>query len=265
MDLSVIIVSWNVRELLEKCLLSLGEYRGDIDLEIFVIDNASADGTVEKIRQQFPSVKLIASDVNLGFARANNLAIRQAVGEYVLLLNPDTEIFPDTLGKSLAFMSSHPDCGIMGPRMQFADGSPQPSVRRFPSLWPLLLLLFKLPKLWPQLKAINDYLAADFDYGRPQAVDQIMGAFMLIRREVIGKIGLMDERFFIWFEEVDFCLRCWQAGYKVYYNPDARIIHYGGQSFSQQKTMANQSRFFKSAFKYFLKNGVKKYNVKNFR
>ena len=263
MDLSIIIVSWKVRDLLGKCLQSIYANRDNIDLEVFVVDNNSQDGTIEMVSRDFPQVTLIASNVNLGFAKANNLALEQARGRYLLLLNPDTEILPRTLKNSLSFMESHPDCGLMGPRLTFADGSPQPSVRRFPSPWPILLLLLKISKIFPHLKAIDRYLAKDFDYAKIQSAEQIMGAYMLIRRQALKKIGLLDERFFVWFEEVDFCRRAWQAGFKVYYNPAAAIIHHGGKSFSQQQLIANQWRFFTSAWKYFIKHGLSRPNVQD--
>lgn len=251
--ISIIIVSWKVRDLLKKCLESANAARGDFDLEIFVVDNASGDGTVEMIQRDFPEIKLISSSVNLGFAKANNLALKQASGEYVLLLNPDTEISRETLAKSVEFLSSHPNCGALGPKMLYPDGRLQPSVRRFPAVWPIVLMLFKIPKLFKRLKAIDDYLAKDFDYERAQIVDQIMGAYMFLPRRVLEKAGCLDERFFIWFEEVDFCRRLKLAGYEVWYDPEISIIHHGGKSFAQQALITNQRVFFLSALKYFLK------------
>ncbi|MFA5047652.1 MAG: glycosyltransferase family 2 protein [Patescibacteria group bacterium] len=256
MKLSIIIVSWNVRELLIKCLNSIYHNNKTSDLEVFVVDNDSQDDTAKLVAKQFPQVKLLAQKANLGFAKANNLAIKSAQGDYILLLNPDTETFPDTLAKSLDFMASHPDCGVLGCQMLYADKKLQPSVRRFPKPWPTLLMLLKLPKIFPRLKSVDNYLATDFDYAKEQTVDQVMGAFMLIPKKVIDKIGLLDENFFIWFEEVDFCRRVWSGGYKVYYSPAIKIIHHGGQSFSQQKTVTKQRRFFKSAFIYFKKYGL---------
>ncbi len=251
--LSIVIVSWNVQDLLNKCLKSIEQSRGDIDLEVFVVDNASQDNTVKMINNEFPWVKLIVNKKNLGFAKANNIAIKQASGQYILLLNPDTEIFPDTLEKSLLFMDHNPDCGAMGCKMIYPDGRHQASVRRFPTWWPIFLMLIKIPKIFPQLKSIKYYLAEDFDYNKQQTVDQIMGAFMLIPKIVFEQIGIFDERFFNWFEEVDLCRRIWQAGYKIYYFPEIKIIHHGGKSFAQEKLIKNQKIFFSSALKYFLK------------
>ncbi|MFA5124223.1 MAG: glycosyltransferase family 2 protein [Patescibacteria group bacterium] len=255
-QLSIIIVSYKVKDLLEKCLDSIYRNQGDLTVEVFVVDNASSDGTTEMVNKRFPQSHLIASDRNLGFARANNLAIKQAAGEYVLLLNPDTEIFPDTLSKSLAAAKRHSTCGVLGVQMVYPDGRLQPSVRRLPTLWPVILMLLKLPKLFPHLKSIGHYLAEDFDYTKEQAVEQVMGAFMLIPRIVLDKVGLLDERFFVWFEEVDFCRRVSRAGYKIIYTPETKIVHYGGKSFGQQKVVTNQWRFFKSALLYFIKNSL---------
>lgn len=253
MDLSIVIVSWNTRELLKKCLKSIYDSNGSISFEIFVIDNNSADGSAKMVRADFPEVKLIEPGENLGFSKANNIGIKQAIGEYVLLLNPDTEVFADTLSKSLNFMKHHTDAGAMGCQMIYPDGREQASVRRLPTVWPILLLLFKVPKIFPNLSAIKKYLAEDFDYSKTQTVEQIMGAYMMIPRSVLDRIGLLDERFFAWFEEVDLCRRISLAGHKIYYYPDTKIIHHGGKSFAQQKVVTNQRVFFTSAFKYFIK------------
>jgi len=255
MDLSVIIVSWKVRDLLKKCLESIRSAQGDLSLEIFVVDNDSQDSTVEMVKNEFPNVKLIINDKNLGFAKANNLALRQSRGEYVLLLNPDTELNSEALGHSLEFMRHNSDCGILGAKMFYPDGSLQPSVRRFPTIWPIILMLLKLPKIFPHLKPVDKYLAADFDYNKEQEVDQVMGAFMLMPKAVLDKVGLLDERFFVWFEEVDLCRRVKSAGYKIIYSPDISVIHHGGKSFGQQAVIKNQQLFFTSALKYFLKHG----------
>ncbi|MFA6526680.1 MAG: glycosyltransferase family 2 protein [Candidatus Buchananbacteria bacterium] len=252
-DVSIVIVSWKVRELLNKCLESINSSRGDLQLEIFVVDNASNDGTVEMVKHDFPDVILIANHENAGFAKANNSALKRARGEYVLLLNPDTEIQNDTLIKSLEYMKRHSLCGALGLKMIYPDGRLQPSVRRFPKLRPIILMLLKIPKILPNLKSIENYLAKDFDYGREQTVDQIMGAYMFIPKAVLDKVGHLDERFFIWFEEVDFCRRLKSAGYEVRYFPDISIIHHGGKSFAQQALISNQKMFFMSALKYFLK------------
>lgn len=256
MDISIIIVSWKVKELLKKCLETVLASTG-VTFEIIVVDNDSKDGTKEMLEKEFSGlVKFIDSGANLGFSKANNLGLKQATGEYVLFLNPDTEIAPNVLSQTLEFMKANPDCGLLGPKMQFKDGSFQSSVRRFPTLLAIVLMLLKLPKLFPHLKSIERYLATDFDYSKLQTVDQIMGAFMLAPKHLIDQLGGFDERFFIWFEEVDLCLQVKRAGKQVIYNPAISIIHHGGKSFAQQKLTTNQWRFFQSAARYFLKNGL---------
>ena len=255
MDLSIIIVSWNTKELLKKCLDSIYNNQADLSLEIIVADNNSSDGTAKMVEAHFPKVKLMANDKNLGFAAANNQALIIAHGQYVLFLNPDTEIINDGLKKSVEFMKQNQDCGALGPRLLFADKSLQPSVRRWPTFWPIFLMLIKAPKIFKDLKAIDHYLARDFDYSKLQEVDQIMGAYLMVPRTIFSKVGFFDQRFFIWFEEVDFCLRIKRAGLKVIYNPQIEVIHHGGASFAQEALVKKQWQFFKSALRYFLKNG----------
>ncbi|MDO8669580.1 MAG: glycosyltransferase family 2 protein [Candidatus Buchananbacteria bacterium] len=255
MDLSIIIVSWNTKDLLKKCLLSVYQNQGDLAVEIFVIDNNSNDKTVEMLRNEFKEVKLMANSKNIGFAKANNQALKLAQGEYILLLNPDTEILNGSLKKAVAFMKANAGCGALGAKLLWPDKSLQLSVRRFPTFLPIFLMFIKAPKLFKRIKSIERYLYADFDYTRLQEVDQIMGAFMMLPKKVVAKIGFLDERFFIWFEEVDLCQRIKKSGLQVIYNPDIEIIHYGGQSFAQEKIIKKQWLFFQSAIRYFLKNG----------
>lgn len=254
MDLSIIIVNWKVKDLLEKCLRSIFEQTKNIGFEIFVVDNASGDGSVEMVREKFPQVDLTASTENLGFAKGNNLAAKKANGKYVLLLNPDTEILDNALEKMVKFMNNHPECGIAGCKLLNPDLSLQPSVRSFPTFASQVFILLKLHHLFPHSKAMYHYLMQDFDYEKTQEVDQVMGAFFMIRREVIEKIGLLDENFWIWFEEVDYCKRAKNAGWKILYTPEAKIIHHYGQSFKQVLNVKKQKDFNKSLSYYFKKH-----------
>ncbi|MBU2575531.1 glycosyltransferase family 2 protein [Patescibacteria group bacterium] len=266
--ISIIIVSWNTRNLLKKCLESIFTHVRDAQYEVIVIDNASQDGTVEMVRGDFPNVKFIANDKNLGFAKANNQGIREAHGEYILLLNPDTEFIEDALTPVLRKMESDEKIGVLGCKLLNSDKTLQPSVRRFPRKRDVAIILLKLHKLFPSL--LDHYLARGFsakgsprceagrpasgwDYSREQEVGQVMGAFFLVRKEVFDKIGFLDERYFIWFEEVDFCRRVWQYGWKVVYYPNASIVHHHGQSFAQAQTWQKQLWFFHSAWRYFFK------------
>ncbi|MDD5043302.1 MAG: glycosyltransferase family 2 protein [Patescibacteria group bacterium] len=255
MDLSIIIVSWNVKNLLQKCLESIYRETKNISFEIFVIDNASTDGSAEMVRNNFPQVKLIVNKKNEGFAKGNNQGIKESHGDFILILNPDTEILDGAIEKTLDFIKSKKDAGIVGCQILNADKTIQPSVRRFPSFWPIFLIFLKLPKLFSNLSTVSRYLATDFNYQSMAEVEQVMGAFILIKRELFEKVGLFDEKFFIWFEEVDLCKRAQKNGYKVYFAPLGKIIHYGGQSFAQQKVIKKQWLFFRSAWYYFIKNG----------
>ena len=257
MDLSIVIVNWKVKDLLEKCIQSIFEQTKDISFEVFVVDNNSGDGSAEMVREKFPQVDLTASPENLGFAKGNNLAIKKAQGKYVLLLNPDTEILDNALGKMVKFMDANPECGIAGCKLLNPDSSLQPSVRAFPDLTSQLFILLKIHHLLPHSKTMYKYLVQDFDYKKIQEVDQVMGAFMMIRREVIDKIGLLDEKFWIWFEEVDFCKRAKAAGFKILYTPETKIIHHFGQSFKQAMGVKKQKDFNRSLSYYFKKYGTK--------
>ncbi|MFA5413711.1 MAG: glycosyltransferase family 2 protein [Patescibacteria group bacterium] len=257
MDLSIIIVNWKVKDLLEKCLRSIFEQTKNINFEVFVVDNASGDGSIEMVREKFHQVDLTASQDNLGFAKGNNLAIKKSRGRYILLLNPDTEILDNALEKMVRFMDAHPECGISGCKLLNPDLSLQSSVRAFPDLASQIFILLKIHHLLPNTKAMYKYLVQNFDYKKVQEVDQVMGAFMMIRREVLDKIGPLDENFWIWFEEVDFCKRAKEAGFKIFYTPEAKIIHYFGQSFKQAMGVKKQKDFNRSLSYYFKKHGTK--------
>jgi N-acetylglucosaminyl-diphospho-decaprenol L-rhamnosyltransferase len=253
-EISVIIVNWKVRALLEKCLDSIIANRAGINVEIIVVDNDSRDGTSEMIMAEYSDVRMIALPRNHGFAAANNLALKQAHGKYMLLLNPDTRVTPDFFPKMLTYIKEHPEVGILGPKILNVDRSLQLSVRRFPDLFSQILILLKLKNVLINNKFLAHYLFGNFDYDKEQSVDQIMGAAMLIRRRVLDKIGHLDQKFFIWFEEVDICKRAKKAGFIVQYYPQATIIHYGGSSFDKQMIMWKQLVFNKSLLYYFWKH-----------
>ena len=257
MTLSIIIVSWNVKELLKKCLESIAKLQGDLDLEVIVVDNNSADGTAEQLDGgSFAPLRMtmIKNERNLGFAKANNLGIKIAKGRYILLLNPDTKVIAGTLLKVIKFMAAHSDCGVASCKHLNPDSTIQPSVRNFPTLWSQFLILYKIHHLLPNLKVFQRYFSKDFNYQKTQPVEQVPGSFMLIRREVIEKIGGLDEKFYLWFEDVDYCFRAKKAGFKVWYVAEAAIIHYGGQSFAQKLTAEKQKIFNRSMRYYFKKH-----------
>lgn len=223
----------------------------DFSFEVFVVDNNSADSSAEMVRNDFPQVKLIANKDNLGFSKANNQAIRKASGRYILLLNPDMKVFPETLDSMIGWMDNHSEAAVAGCKLISENGDLVRHVRRFPGFYDQLAIALKIPHLFPGI--LNNYLHFDFDYGQAAKVDSVRGGFFMIRSETIEKIGMLDERFFIWFEEVDYCKRVYKNGGEVWYTPAAECIDYVGQSFSQVKRGLTQKYFQESMLKYFEK------------
>ena len=261
-DLSVIIVSWNVSSLLKKCIESIYSQTKNIKFEVFVIDNKSKDGTFEMLESEFmsnpekyPNLNLIANNYNAGFAKANNQGIERATGKYVLLLNPDTEIIESqTLDKCINFMDENKKCGVLGCKLLNSDKSLQPSVRRFPNLNSQVVMMLKLHNLFPKISSIRKYYALDFDYSHMSSVDQVMGAFLLTRKQILDKVGNLDENFWIWFEEVDYCKRVKADGYMCFYYPNVSVIHHQDQSFKQVHSYKKQKDLNKSVLHYFKKH-----------
>jgi len=256
MDLSVIIVSWQVKEKLRANLQALFGSIGDFKFEVFVVDNASSDGSADMVRREFPMVRLIANTENLGFARANNQAIKEASGRFILLLNPDMLPAENTLINILDWAKRHPQATVTGCKLTDEQGEVVKQVRRFPRFWDQLLITLKIPHLWPA--SLNGYLRAGFDYNQESAVDSIRGAFFLINVEAYKKLSgqdkpLLDERYFIWFEEVDFCRQVYKLGGEVWYTPAAVCRDYVGQSFAQVPRGAAQKYFSASMLSYFRK------------
>jgi len=263
-DLRIIIVSWNVRDRLRECVRAITDTTAGTHLqyEVFVVDNASQDGSAEMVRREFPQVTCIANAENRGFATANNQAI-QAISyqlpatsppEFFLLLNPDMRVLPGTLERIVAFMREPRNArvGIAGCRLVDERGEIVPHVRRFPTFTDQFATLTKAGKIAPRL--LDRYLMRDFDYGREARVDSIRGSFFCIRRAVIEQIGLLDEQFFIWFEEVDFCLRARRAGWQIAYTPIVACVDYVGQSFKQVRVYPKQRMFSASMLTYFRKH-----------
>jgi len=251
MNLSVIIVSWNVREKLKDNIKALLASEGGLKFEIFVVDNASSDESAEMVAREFTEVKLIANKENLGFAKANNQAIAEASGEFILLLNPDMRVRPDTLEKMIGWMRDNDQSDVAGCRLVDEAGNNIPHVRRFPKIFDQAMIVLKLSHLFPRL--LDGYLAKDFDYSQAAKVDSIRGSFFLIRRRALEKIGVLDERYFIWFEEVDYCRRIAETGGQVWYAPAAECIDFVGQSFAQVSRGRTQRYFRDSMIKYFKK------------
>lgn len=229
-DLSVIIVSWNVKDLLARCLASV--YRGaeGLEVEAIVIDNASSDSSAAMVSQSFPQVQLLVNQGNRGFTVAANQGLRQATGRYWLLLNPDTEVLGDALAQMVAYLEAHPAVGVVGPQLLNPDGSVQSSRRRFPTLATALVESTILQRYFPQAALLRRYYCLDQSDAEENEVDWLVGACLMVRREVAAHVGLLDERFFMYSEELDWCYRIKKAGWRVAYLPQARVIHHYGQS-----------------------------------
>jgi GT2 family glycosyltransferase len=233
MKISIIIVSWNVKSDLLNCLSSIKINKPHCSFEQIVVDNNSNDGTANIIKQQFPEVIFIENNENKGFSKANNQGIQRATGEYIFLLNPDTIVHPDALNILVDFLDKNPEAGACGPKLLNADGTIQPSVRRFPTFRGILYAhtFFRLMGLFRS--QYKEWMMKDFNCDKQRNVEQIMGAAMMIRRSVIDTVGGMDENFFMYFEEVDLCYRIKEAGKQIVFLPDAIITHLGGRSSSQ--------------------------------
>lgn len=252
MKLSVIVVNYNVRHFLEQALHSVFRAGADLDMEVFVVDNNSVDDSVEMVARQFPQVKLIANKENTGFSVANNQAIRLSKGEYVLLLNPDTVVQEDTLVKSCAFMDEHPDCGGMGVRMIDGKGKFLPESKRgLPTPAVALFKMTGLSRVFPKSQLFGKYHLKYLDEHQTNEIDVLSGAFMMLRKSVLDKIGLLDENFFMYGEDIDLSYRITQGGFKNYYYPGTTIIHYKGES--TKKKSANYVKVFYNAMVLFAK------------
>lgn len=246
---SVLIVSWNVRDYVRRCLASLAAGAGELSYEVILVDNASHDDTVAAVRTQFPAVQVIANRTNRGFTAANNQALAVARGEFLFLLNPDTEVQPGAIAELHRFLVAHPDVGIVGPRLLYPDGSLQSSRRRFPTLVTLFTESTVIQEYWPGLAVFRRYTLADRPADEPQLVDWVVGAAMLVRRQVYEQIGGLDEGFFMYAEEIDWCWRAQAAGWKVAYDPAAVVIHHEARS-SEQVVAARLITFFRSRVRY---------------
>lgn len=250
--LSVLIVNWNTRELLRACLASLEKYPSAEPTEIIVVDNASSDGSAEMVRQAFPGVRLVASPTNTGYAKGNNLAFAEAKGEYLLTLNPDTEVLPDTLDVALATLRSHPKAGAVSVKLVGTDGRTQSSVRGFPTVTGIVGDVLKIRN-----GRFDSYRLSHFDYEKEGPAPQPMGTFLLFRREALAAVGDVkapfDEGFPIFFNEVDLLERLDKAGWPAYYTPATHLLHHGGESTKQvRKAMIWESH--RSLVRYFKKH-----------
>jgi GT2 family glycosyltransferase len=253
LELSVTICSWNTRDDLRACLASLHNVRDEAEFEVIVVDNNSNDKSAEMVAEEFPWVRLEPMPRNLGFAGGHNHAIAIRNAPHAFPLNSDTIVHAGALRKVLDFAHAHPDYGMIGPKLLNPDGSLQFSCRRFPNPVAALFRNTPLGKLFPNNRFTREYLMQDWDHTKPREVDWVSGAAFLVRKEVIDKIGLFDEEYFMFCEDVDWCWRAWKAGFKVVYYPEAVITHAIGRS-TDKAPNRMIGRFHRSMLRFYTKN-----------
>ena len=252
LDISIIIVNYNVKEFLQNLLESIKKASNSFDIEIIVVDNASNDGSVKLLENKYPEVFLIANKTNVGFAKAVNLALKQIRGKFILIINPDTIIREDTLAKMLEFFKKNPDADLAGCKVLNPDGTLQLACRRsFPGPWTSFTKVTGLSTIFPKSKIFAKYNLTYLDENKTYEVDAVSGSFMMFRREVYEKIGGFDPQFFMYGEDLDFCYRAQQAGYKIYYVHDTEIIHYKGES--TKRSSIDETKVFYDAMHLFVK------------
>jgi len=255
MNLSIIIVNWNVSSLLHQCLKSIFLFTKDIEFEVIVIDNNSYDGSAQMLNAmtfEHENLQVILNKENVGFAKANNQGLAIARGQYILFMNPDME-FVENSPKILAdYMDEATGISACTCQLQYGDGHRQPNIKHDPTFWSQVWILYKFHhfiKPW----FLKKYLAKKFDYTKKQEVEQIMGAFVFIRRDIMKRIGGWSEDYYLWWEDLDLCKRLRKMGEKIMYIPNTRVIHYEGRSFSQQMSLTKQKRFNRGLLIYFKK------------
>jgi GT2 family glycosyltransferase len=235
-DVSIIVVNWNTKDVLRNCLQSIYKETVGITFEIIVVDNGSSDASVRMVRQEFPSVTLIENSENRGFAAANNQGILIAEGRYILLLNSDTIVLDNAVAQTVSFADCNPKAGAVGCRVLNSDGTLQSTCLMFPSLLNMALSTFWLNRFFPDSKFFGRAELTWWDKNNVREVDVVGGCFMLVRRDAMSQVGLMDEQFFMYAEDTDWCYRFRKAGWKIIFTPSAEIIHLGGESSKQANT-----------------------------
>ena len=248
LGLFIIIINWNTKDLLIQCLTSIPLMIQGFKIEILVVDNGSQDGSGSEVKKRFPFVRLIENDKNLGFARAVNQGLQKASGRYVLLLNPDTQVKNGAIERLMSFMDAHPKAGISGAQLLNSNGSKQNSIANFPSLATELLNKNLLRWLSPER-----FPGKERNYSEPIEVDSVIGACMMVRREALDQVGFLDEDYFLFLEETDWCYRMKKAGWKIYHVPQAEVFHFQGRSAETDKMRA-RVEYFRSRYHFFKKN-----------
>lgn len=232
LDVSIIVVSWNAKEFLRQCLQSIYETIHSVTYEIIVVDNDSSDGSPEMVKKEFPRVKLICTGDNFGFAKGNNIGINHSNGKYLFLINSDVEVKRGCINRMVSFMDKHPEIGLLGPKVQYPDVTLQPSCKSFPTLWNTACYALALDAILPRSKLFSSYLMRYWRHDKVRPIDVIAGCCWMVRREAVNEVGLLDEEFFMYGEDIDWCRRFWMAGWQVVFFPYAEVIHYGGASSS---------------------------------
>jgi N-acetylglucosaminyl-diphospho-decaprenol L-rhamnosyltransferase len=238
-DLSVIIVNYNTRHLLEPCFNALEAASVNLNIQYCIVDNASGDGSVDELRACYPANPLIINDENVGFGRANNQCISSINAEFVLLLNTDAFVSEDTLKKTLEYMASTPECGVLGVKLIGRDGVLQPSCRYFPTPWNLFLQKTGLHPFFTNTRLMDDM---EWDHASCRECDWVPGCYYLVRRSVIDEVGLFDSRYFLYYEEVDHCFAVKKSGWKVHFYPHTEVVHIGGESAKSEGEITDSGR-----------------------
>jgi len=238
-DVSVVVVNYNTAHLLPEMRRCLLASKDDLRLETIVIDNASRDDSRLVLARDFADARVIFNPANVGFGRANNQALSLITGRYVLLLNTDAFVAPDTLRRSVAYMDANPTCGILGTRLIGRDGELQPGCRHFPNPWNVFLHRAGVARFFPKVRMVDEPIG---DISTPRECDWVPGCYMLIRKEVIDRCGLFDPRYFLYVEEVDFCRRAKSAGWKVVYFPETSVVHVGGESAKSEAKLSSSGQ-----------------------
>jgi GT2 family glycosyltransferase len=255
MDVSVVIVNWNTRDILRGCLHSVFEQTKDASFEVFVVDNNSRDGSADMVRAEYPRVNLIENARNRGFAAANNQALRLASGRYTLLLNPDTLILDDAISRCVRYADFHPDAGVVGCQVLEDDNRISNTCFAFPTPWNVFLALSGLSRVFPRSRLFGRPDLGWWDRNSEQDVDVVAGMFMLVRREAIAQVGLLDESYFVYSEETDWCYRFSRAGWRRVFTPSAQIVHLdGGRKSTSQVSTKMFVQMQKSSMVYHRKN-----------
>jgi GT2 family glycosyltransferase len=248
-DLSIIIVAWNVRDLVLDCLASIREVKLGISYEVIVVDNGSADATVETVRERFPETRVVALPKNIGFGAGNNRGLEGMRGRHAVLLNSDTIVLPGGLERCVHYLDAHPEIGVVGPQLLNPDRSKQNCIHNSPTLLSELVGQSLLRRLFPRR-----YPSKLVDYREPIEVEAVLGACLFVRREVVEQVGMIDEAYFFFLEETDWCHRIRQAGWKVVHIPDAFVIHLYGESTKKKVPLRTRIEYHRSRYIFFRKN-----------